>query len=246
MNSSPELPKKSKKKWIIISVITVFILISLLFLYNWKRYFVKEVPVQADEYTTPVIAIENLEYLKTITFKVSEYGEIPDEYKKGIVQTFINNDFYEPENDSDKFHLTNIKDRAKKVFAFGNFTGKSEENKPDLAFLVENEDSSSSILFIISSSGDLLLKKRYEGDLPVINSFIKGSKIFMNSPELQASPEDGLILKFKYQKSSIVYDATIKNFEEFHQYSSEELNDMKNPDYEEEEPASGTDNDSIQ
>lgn len=235
MDSNLKSSKNSRKKWIIIAIILAVLLIAISFLYNWQRYFTKDYEsTQNDSYATPAIVIENFDYLKKITFKVKEYDEIPDEYKKGIVQIFINNKFYDLENNSEKFHLTNIKDRAKKVFAFGNFTGETEENKPDIAFLVESEDSNASILFVISSKGNLLFKKRYESEPPLINSFKKGSNIFMDSSQLQPSPEDGLIINFKYDKNSIVYDKKSKSFEEFHQYSTEELNDMKNSDVHEE------------
>ncbi|MBP2617388.1 hypothetical protein [Chryseobacterium jejuense] len=244
MNSNPELPKKSNKKWIILSAVAVLLLIAFSFLYNWQRYFTPEDAPQTD-YASPAIIIENFDYLETITFKIHEYNEIPEEYRRGIVQAFINNKFYDSEDRSERFHLTNIKDRAPKVFAFGNFTGKSETGKADLAFLVENEDSSSSILFIISSNGDVLYKKRYDGELPVINSFKKESKIFMDTEQLQPAPEDGLIIKFKYRKSVILYISKTTNFEEFHQYTTEELDDMKNPRYEDEESPSSPDSDSI-
>ncbi|BAP29492.1 uncharacterized protein CHSO_0455 [Chryseobacterium sp. StRB126] len=244
MNSNPELPKKSNKKWIILSVIGALLLIAFSFLYNWQRYFAPEDAPQAD-YGSPAIVIENFDYLESITFKIHEYNEIPKEYRKGIVQTFINNKFYDAEDRSERFHLTNIKDRAPKVFAFGNFTGKSENDQEDLAFLVENEDSSSSILFIISSNGDVLYKKRYDGELPVINSFKKESKIFMDTEQLQPAPEDGLIVQFKYRKSVILYVSKTSNFEEFHQYTKEELDDLKSPRYENEESPSSPDSDSI-
>lgn len=244
MNSNPELPKKSNKKWILLSVIAALLLIAFSFLYNWQRYFTSTDAPQT-EHGNPAIVIENFDYLETITFKIHEYNEINEEYRKGIVQVFINNKFYDAEDRSERFHLTNIKDRAPKIFAFGNFTGKSETNKDDLAFLVENEDSSSIILFIISSNGDVLYKKRYDSEVPVINSFKRGSKIFMDTEKLQPSPEDGLIIKFKSHKSAILYVSKNTNFEEFHQYTAEELDDIKNPHYEDEESPSRSDSDSI-
>lgn len=244
MNSNPKLPKKSNKKWILPSVIAALLLIAFSFLYNWQRYFTSTDSPQV-EYGTPAIVIENFDYLESITFKIQEYNKINKEYRKGIIQLFINNKFYDAEDHSERFHLTNIKDRAPKVFAFGNFTGKSETNKDDLAFLVENEDSSSSILFIISSNGDVLYKKRFDSEVPVINSFKRGSKIFMDTEHLEPSPEDGLIIKFKSRKSVILYVSKTTNFEEFHQYTTEELGDMKNPHYEDEETLSQSDSDSI-
>ncbi|HTG55261.1 MAG TPA: hypothetical protein VL943_03250, partial [Niabella sp.] len=70
--------------------------------------------------------------------------------------------------------------------AFGNFTGQSQEGKPDMAFLLEKQDYQSSALFVISSLGDILYWKEYSSDLPIINAFKKGSKIFIDKPTLGA------------------------------------------------------------
>lgn len=233
-----ELPKKksTKTRWILGIFTIIVVVLILAFLYNLNKRSQYEVAEMVDGSATPTIDIENFDYLKGQTFKVNEYDEIPDEYQRGIVKTFIDNNFYQPEDISDKYHLTSIKDRAKKVFAFGNFTGQTEENKPDLAFLAESEDFSSSILFIISSKGDVLLKKSYSGDLPIINSYNKGAKIFMDSDKLEVSPEDGLIIKFKYYKDAIVYNQKSKGFDEHRQYSAQDLIDRQNEEsYEGEE-----------
>ncbi|WP_343685711.1 hypothetical protein [Chryseobacterium gleum] len=67
----------------------------------------------------------------------------------------------------------------------------------------------------------------------------------MDTEHLEPSPEDGFIIKFKSRKSVILYVSKTTNFEEFHQYTTEELGDMKNPHYEDEESLSQSDSDSI-
>lgn len=224
-----EAPKKKSSpiKWIIAIIVFVLIASLLIIFYNKN----KQTTYDGDD-SAVISAVASTDFADSQnyidqTFKVSEYDDIPQNYKLGIVKIFIANDFYEPADISEKYHLTSIKDRARKVFAFGDFTGQTEENKSDIAFLVESEDFSSSILFIMSSKGDVLYKKSYSGDLPIINSFNKGAKIFMDSEKLEVSPEDGLIVKFKYYKNAIVYNQKSKGFDEYRQYSSQDLSDMK-------------------
>ncbi|WP_114791907.1 hypothetical protein U0035_15080 [Niabella yanshanensis] len=160
------------------------------------------------------------EHWKNATFRVSEYDNIPANYKRAIVKIFMDNKYYD--ND-EPYHLTSIKDRAPKIYAFGNFTGTSQEGKPDMAFLLEKQDFQSSALFIISSLGDILYWKEYSSDLPIVNAFKKGSKIFIDTPNLEPSPLDGIIIQFKYSRNALVYNSQLKTFEPYHQYTKEEL-----------------------
>ncbi|MCS3867365.1 hypothetical protein J3D55_000281 [Chryseobacterium ginsenosidimutans] len=230
--------KKSSRKKIVISILVVILIACLgLSFYVYKKNSEKQ-----DYGTDSTTTTDDYNYWKDTTFRVSEYDDIPENYKRAIVKLFIDNNFYSPKDGEPSYYLTRIKDRAKDVYAFGNFTGKTEQDGEDMAFILEKNDFKSSAIYIISSGGDLLHWQEYEGELPIISSFAKGSKIFMDDTVLQPSPEDGLIVKFNsYRKVALVYNSKIKKFEEYHQYSKDELEDMKNQsEYEEgdeEEPA---------
>ncbi|WP_048509320.1 hypothetical protein [Chryseobacterium sp. FH2] len=231
----PEKKKPNRKKIIILISIIVLILCLGLSFYAYKK------KSQQQNYTLEVSSgdafatQDEYDYWKNTTFRVSEYDDIPENYKKAIVKIFIDNNYYQPKDGEAYYYFTRIKDRAKNVYAFGNFTGKTEHDGKDMAFILEKNDFKSSAIYVISSSGDLLHWQEYDGELPIINSFTKGSKIFMENTDLQPSPEDGLIVKFNnYRKIALVYNSKIKKFEEYHQYSKQELDDMKNQgDYEE-------------
>lgn len=49
------------------------------------------------------------------------------------------------------------------------------------------------------------------------------SKIFMENEVLQPSPKDGLIIKFKGSKYALVYNESSKNFDEFYQYTQNDI-----------------------
>ncbi|MCH5597118.1 hypothetical protein [Niabella ginsengisoli] len=85
-------------------------------------------------------------------------------------------------------------------------------------------------MFIINSLGDILYWKKYSSELPIINSFKKGEKIFMGDTMLKPSPLDGLIIKFKHYKEALLYDSKLKTFENYRQYTQEEIDEMNNPE----------------
>ncbi len=220
---------RKKKLWITVLVVLVIIAAGI-FVYDAgiKDGFTQALANDV-EYATDATAdehglatMEDYEHWKKATFRISEYDHIPVNYKRAIVKIFMDNKYYERDGE-DQYHLTSIKDRAPKIYAFGNFTGRSQEGKPDMAFLLEKQDFQSSALFIISSLGDILYWKEYSSDLPIINAFKKGSKIFIDKPTLEPAPLDGIIIQFKYNKEALVYNGQLKTFEPYHQYTKEEL-----------------------
>ncbi|MCD9854071.1 hypothetical protein LUD75_05120 [Epilithonimonas sp. JDS] len=229
--------KKSKVAYYIFGAI--FLLAAGIFI--WQYYQGK---TSADEddtvYTTTAVTepiypdTENYDYYNKLLFDINEYDGISQNYREGIMKVFKDNGFFEPAEGERRFSMTKIKDRASKVYSFGDFTGQTKNNEPELAFLIQSEDANESKLFIISNDRDVLFRKDYS-DAPIINSFKKGSKIFMESEKLQPSPKDGLIIKSKNSKYALVYNESSKNFDEFYQYTNQDLIDNKNEreDYQE-------------
>ncbi|KAF5299745.1 hypothetical protein FQR65_LT19466 [Abscondita terminalis] len=68
-------------------------------------------------------------------------------------------------------------------------SGKSDDdNEDDMAVLFEKNDYKSSSLVIFNHKGEGLLIKDYENELPVINSFKAGSRIYMDEAKLVPAP----------------------------------------------------------
>lgn len=177
---------------------------------------------------TSLATMEEFEKWEASIFRLKEYDNIPQYLRRAIVKIFLDNKF----TSSNSHFLTNIANRAKNVYAFGNFTGRKEVDKLDLAFLVEDADFKSSSLFIISHEGHLLFYTDYDNELPLINSFKKGSKIYKEEMQLEPSPFDGLIVKSDNSKKIVLYDEKSKSFKSYYQYTREDLNNEE-PDYEE-------------
>lgn len=218
--------KQSRRKITIIisTVVGVLLLASGSYLWNnyQNRLTEEEYANLSPEQATLYPDTENFDYYNKILFDIPEYDAISQKYREGIMKVFRDNGFFEPDEGEKRFSMTKIKDRASKVFAFGNFTGQTKNNEPELAFLIQSEDANESKLFIISSDRDVLFRKDYS-DAPIINSFKKGDKIFMDSEALQPSPKDGLIIKFKDSKYALVYNESSKNFDEFYQYTNDDI-----------------------
>ncbi len=91
---------------------------------------------------------KNDDYEKEMSsiFFISEYNEfVPVEYKECIHRYFIQNDFLYGEK-RDKYFLTTIKSRAKDVIAFGDLSNQDSNAKPDIAFLLEENDFKSNFI----------------------------------------------------------------------------------------------------
>ncbi|MBW3521800.1 hypothetical protein [Chryseobacterium sp. NKUCC03_KSP] len=231
----------NKKRIIIISCIVLAVILTSVFLYktlNKKEESpILDEPVVAHEALdfindSSLATIEEYEYWQASVFPIDAYNGIRENYKRAIVKIFMDNKY----TTSGEYFLTKIENRAKNIFAFGNFTGRIQKERQDLALLVEKSDYQGSGLFIISHEGHLLYWKEYENELPIISSFTKGSKIFMNKMELESSPLDGIIIKFKARKEVLLYDSKIKTFETFYQYTKDDImsaNEEETP-YEEE------------
>ncbi len=160
---------------------------------------------------------------KHTTFKIPEYDDIPENFKRGIVRIFMDNGYYVSDGNPNYF-LTRIADRADKVYAFGNFTGG---NSKEMAFLLERFDFKSSELYIISELGDLLYWKELSDELPTIHQFKKGARIFMDEMKLVPAPVDGLISNDKDNKYVYLYNQSTKTFNKYYQYTNEDIKNEK-------------------
>lgn len=224
-HNSFEPQKKSNKKLILIIISIIALVIALgigIFFFVYKKtqdYKNEQIELSAEE---RVAAINSL-------FSVPEFDAIPDNYKAHIYDFMEYNNFLDG-----TYFLTKISDRAKNVFAFGDFTNDDNE-EDDLAIIIESNDFKSSKLVVFNHKGELLYIEDYEYDLPTINSYKVGSKIYMDELKLVPSPCDGLIIKTQYFKKALVYDKKDKKFNTYHQYTQEEIDAIKNEeDYDEE------------
>ena len=223
--------KKSKKVYIILGV--VVLIVALLFLL-----------VEKMRSSQAAKNLDNYESEMTIVFPISEYNKINDSFKAAIHNVFASNGYFE----SGEYFLTKIPDRAKKVIAYGNFSNDPDANEDsDIAFILEKNDFKSSSIFLMSETGYLLFQKDFEDELPTISSFKKGDKIFMDDLLLVPAPSDGVLVYFKYRKIALLYNPKSKSFEEYIQYSNEDLKSMEEAetyheeDYSEESEAATSD-----
>lgn len=219
----PNVPKKKSYKGLIITIIILAILVVV-----GLGYFLvqKAVSKQNEEI---VLENEAREQAVQNLFSAPDYSKIPDEYKRHIYNFLEYNNLLDG-----SFFMTKIADRAKNVFAFGDFTSDDNE-EDDMAVLLESSDFKSSKLVIFNHKGELLYIEDYINELPTINSYKVGSKIYMNETELVPSPCDGIIVKNQYTKKAVVYDKKDKIFNTFYQYTKEEIEAMDSEgDYEEE------------
>ncbi len=211
-------PKSKKKISIYIGLILILIILIGYFFVHKKN--------------NQIETIETIENPKEIEinklFSVSEYNAIPDKYKEHIYDFMQYNGYLGGE-----YFLTKISDRAKNVFAFGDFTS-DDNDEDDMAIIIEKNDFSSSKLIVFNHKGELLYVENYSNELPIINSYKVGSKIYMDELKLVPSPCDGLIVKMQYNKRAVVYDKKDKKFKTYYQYTKEEIDALnKEEDYDE-------------
>lgn len=227
-----EINKKSNKRKIIISCIVISIMIGIAFLYKLMNDKKREIVANDNSIIhealdfpnqTSLATIEEYEYWQATIFRINTYDAIRENYRRAIVKIFIDNKY----TVTGEYFLTNIKNRSKNIFAYGNFTGSVQKERPDLAFLIEKDDFSSSGLIIISYEGNILYWKFFENELPIINSFSKGSKVYIDKMQLEQSPLDGLIINFRDSKRVLLYDTKLKTFETYHQYTDDEIKSEK-------------------
>lgn len=211
--------RKQKTKLIILIVVAFLLLITGTAYYLYFKYqkFETEQLEFNDSYRKEQIAA---------LFSNAAYDDIPFVYKEYIYTFLIDNNYYYDES----YFLTKIEDRAKNVFAFGDFTS-DDNDYDDLAVLFENNDFRSSKLVIFNHKGELLFIEDYDNELPVINSYKVGSKIYMDEPKLVPSPSDGIIVKSPYTKKVVVYNKKSKKFDSFYQFTKKDLDAMNNDYY---------------
>lgn len=223
-------PKTGKSKRILIFVILICVIGLGYFLYSLNK---------------SNNTVGDYERRKEIVFTIAEYDKISENFKKAIFQLFLQNEYLE----NGSYFFTRIPNRAKKVIAYGNFSNKKEYDgvdiahedgyiNDDIAFVLEKNDFKSSVIYIMSESGNLLYYQEFEDELPTISSFKKGAKIFMNDTVLQKAPSDGILVYTKDSKKALLYVPQKNIFEMFYQYTNEDLEDMENEegyveDYEE-------------
>lgn len=207
-------PKKSKT-WLYILVVFLGIILLCVGAYFFFDYKIKEKNLQENEQYNEerANAINNV-------FSVAQYDNIPQNYREFIYNFLEYNNFLDG-----TYFLTKISDRAKSVYAFGDFTS-DDNDEDDLAVLFENNDYKSSKLVIFNHKGEGLYINDYNNELPVINAFKVGSKIYMNDTKLVPAPCGGIIVKTDYNKYALVYDKKAKKFNSYYQYSDEEIKSM--------------------
>ncbi|WP_313376994.1 hypothetical protein [Chishuiella sp.] len=221
-------PMKNKKKTIIVSIVIIlFISIGgILYLINSQKNNNDQYEYDKDE-SYPVYIHENGksytidQMLYNKFFTIDEYKNLPPNYQYSILN-YLGNNYRDEDN---YYFVSRIPSRAKTIYCYGNFTNKNKNSQKDLAFIAEFSDYKSSKLIITNTNGDLLFTKEYYS-LPIINSFKKGAKIYMGAKKLVPSNCDGIILQEPDEKYAIVFDNKTKQFIQYHQYTSEEIEEQ--------------------
>jgi hypothetical protein len=226
LNTQKEEKLVKRKK--IIKIIGISILVIIISLFTFFSYVYYKNKSMYETYQKELDANYNI-----IFASIPVYNDLKDCYKMSINRIFVDNNYL----DGTAF-LTKVPSRAKKIITYGSFSGNqssgaaaiSMESNPvnDIAFIVEKNDFKSSILFIMSSDQLLLFYKEYDNELPTITSFRKGQKIFLDETKLVPSPTDGVMLHFKNKKTALLYIPNTKTFEEYTQYSEQDLKNMEN------------------
>ncbi|WP_219222953.1 hypothetical protein [Pedobacter antarcticus] len=169
-------------------------------------------------------------------FPLSVYKEIPGEIKRCIAAYFHENDF----QNTKEYQFTAIADRVSKVIAYGDFTG---DNGKDMAVLLENKEKTGSKLVVFHVNENKECNVIFTTDLSglfAINSFKKGSRVFVDDYNLEKAPLDGIIIKDKENKYAIIYDSEYKSFRQYYQYSDQEINELKHTQQEPEDGVTDT------
>lgn len=227
----PESKPKSNKKTIIWIVVIIALLGVICFVAFQFGVYKQRQEVYAEEVAYPADSVfvngwasqEDYAYWKNAVFTIPEYNDIPVPFQRAIVKIFMDNKFIQNE-DNNQYFFTKIKDRARKVIAYGNFTGQGDK---EMAFLLEKQDFASSAIFIITDQGNLLYWKELSSELPTIKRFAKGALIYLNDMKLVPAPTDGIIKQSKNSKYVLIYNRETKTFDEHYQYTDEDVKNSK-------------------
>ena len=208
-SNQPPLPIKKSRKGLIITLIVGFILLLII------GFLVK------DKFNQTTVSNEYVVADVESIFSAPAYDEIHYNYKTFIYHFLDVNNYLDG-----TYFMTKIPDRAKKVFAFGNFTDDGQD-VDDMAVILEKNDFKSSKLVIFNRKGELLFIEDYDNELPVINSFPAGSKIFLEESTLINAPTSGLIVQRESSKYVVIYDKKSKKFNSYYQYTENDINNQE-------------------
>ncbi len=217
-------PKKSNKAlYIILTILSILVLISGAIFYLGYQKYKENNDTELANSQNRIAAINGI-------FSVAQYDNIPENYREHIYNFLEYNSYLDG-----TYFLTKIADRAKSVYAFGDFTD-DDNDEDDLAVLFEKNDYASSMLVIFNHKGEGLYVKHFENELPTINPFKVGAKIYENEAKLTPASCGGLIIKTDYRKEALVYNKKTKKFDTHYQYTEDDIKSMNEPDayYEEE------------
>lgn len=237
--NQPEIEKPAKpnkrKKVIWTIVIVALVIGACTFAYFYGEYKARQAyydVADTDAYPADSVNVdgwaspEDYANWKNATFPIPQYDDIPTPFKR-IVKIFLGNGYLNGKEGDDIYFFTKIKDRAYRVIAYGDFTGQGDR---EMAFVLENSDFESSAIFIIPQNGNILYWKKLSNELPTIKSFKKGALIYLNEMKLVPAPNDGIIKQTKNSKYVLIYNKQTKTFDEYYQYTEDNIKNVENPE----------------
>ncbi len=148
------------------------------------------------------------------SFALPPFSGLPSGVKKILLE-----DTY---NDGDQFAVTQNADRAKSSVCFGDFDG---DGHLDVAALQDNNSKQICRLLVICSNS--VTKLPYTAytekfsDKMRINSFKKGSLVYMNSSDFVNSPIDGVMINGEDAKIALIYDKNLQKFKSYFQQQTD-------------------------
>ncbi len=222
----PTPTKVEKRKTIILWILGIS-LVAIIAAFFYYQHSVEQRITAAGMLNTDSIAetpnnlasMQDYEQWQRTTFVIPQYDRIPIHFRRAIVKIFMDNGYYNAD-DTPNYFLTKIADRAKDVYAFGNFTGGGGE---EMAVILEKQDFESSALFIVSANGDLLFWKELSSQLPTIKMFRKNELIYKDEMVLKPAALDGIMATYKGTKNAYIYNQAAKSFASYYQYTAEDL-----------------------
>jgi hypothetical protein len=145
------------------------------------------------------------------SFSLPEFSKLDSKLKKLVLDNST--------SDGIKYSLTQNASKAKTSIAYGDYDSDGLE---DVALILDDLKSQSSRILVICNNKvtqePYIAFSENFGEYFAVRSFKKGTKIFINSPNVVPAPVDGLVFQNENTRLALLCNRLTKKFKEYDQH----------------------------